>query len=308
MRQLQISVQNEKLEEVLDALFGIGYENVIRLEAEKNSLLILRAKDTSVPKILEELNKIGLGTDYGIIDILAVEATVPKLEDIEKVEKVKEEEPLLQRIAMEEIIEDLEEGSQPNLNYVIFIILSAVVSGVGLISNSIVILIASMIISPLMGPILGFSLGIVIKDKKMLKNSLLAQVVGIGAATVTGLILGLIFTMITGINAITSEMAIRDYPDVFDILVSLAAGFATGFSISGTVKSSLVGVAIALSLMPPAVNIGIALIFGDINLSLGSLILLLTNISLINVSSLLIMRLKKFRALPRKKWFWRAPK
>lgn len=78
MRQLQISVQNEKLEEVLDALFGIGYENVIRLEAEKNSLLILRAKDTSVPKILEELNKIGLGTDYGIIDILAVEATVPQ--------------------------------------------------------------------------------------------------------------------------------------------------------------------------------------------------------------------------------------
>lgn len=308
MRQLQISLQNEFLDDVVKVLMDIGYENIFRLKSEDNSLLILRAKDTSVPKILEALNKIGVGTDFGLIDILPVEATIPRLEDVEKVEKVETEDPLIQRLAMEEIIEDLEKGAQPNFDYFIFIILSALVSGVGLINNSIVILIASMILSPLLGPILGLSLGAITKNKEMIRNSIMAQILGIATAIATGIILALIFTNLQQNAEITSEMAIRSYPSIFDIIVAFSAGFATGFSISGTVKSSLVGVAIALALMPPAVNIGIALMYGKLNLSFGSFILLLTNIIVINFASLLVMRLKKFRAIPRKRWFWRAPK
>ena len=228
MRQLQISLQNEFLDDVIKALMDIGFENILRLKSEENSLLILRAKDTSVPKILEALNKIGVGTDFGLIDILPVEATIPKLEDIEKVEKVETEAPLIQRLAMEEIIEDLEKGAQPNFDYFIFIILSALVSGVGLINNSIVILIASMILSPLLGPILGLSLGAIIKNKEMIRNSIMAQILGIATAIATGIILALIFTNLQQNSAITSEMAIRSYPNIFDIIVAFSAGFATG--------------------------------------------------------------------------------
>jgi uncharacterized membrane protein len=91
-----------------------------------------------------------------------------------------------------------------------------------------------------------------------------------------------------------------------DIIIASCAGFATGFSISGVIKSSLVGAAIALSLMPPAVNIGLAFIYGDLILSSGSLILLIVNILIINICSLIVMRIKKFRALPKIKWFWQG--
>jgi len=306
MRQIQISVQKQYLDKILDVLITkLEIENVIHLVGDQNILIIFRTSQTRVPTILEELNEIGVGTDYGIIDILPIEATIPKLTDIEKVEKI-EEKPLESRIALEEILEDIEDGTKPDLNYFIFIILSAIIASSGLILNSIAVIIASMIISPLMGPILGFSFGFITRNKVMLKNSVIAQTVGILFSIGCGLVLGLINILLTNYSVVTQQMALRSFPSYLDIIIASCAGFATGFSISGVIKTSLVGAAIALSLMPPAVNIGLAFIYRDFILSSGSLILLVMNILIINICSLIVMKIKKFRSLPKIKWFWQG--
>jgi uncharacterized hydrophobic protein (TIGR00271 family) len=308
MRQIQISIQKKYLNKVLDVLISkLGVENVIHLSGEENCLIIFRTVETRVPIILEEFNEIGLGIDYGIIDILPIEATIPKLSDIEKVEEI-EEHPLEKRIALEEILEDIEGGTKPDINYFIFIILSAIIASSGLILNSIAIIIASMIISPLMGPILGFSFGFITHNKAMVKNSMIGQTLGISISIGCGLLLGLINLLLTNNWDITQQMAIRTFPSYLDIIIACCAGFATGFSISGVIKTSLVGAAIALSLMPPAVNIGLAFIYGNYLLSSGSLILLIVNILIINLCSLTVMRLKNFRALPKMKRFWKGTK
>ncbi|TFG10941.1 MAG: TIGR00341 family protein [Promethearchaeota archaeon] len=308
MRQIQISVQKEHLDKIMDVLITkLEIENVIHLLGDQNVLIIFRTSQTRVPTILEELNEIGLGTEYGIIDILPIEATIPKLSDIERVEII-EEQPLESRIALEEILEDIEGATKPNLNYFIFIILSAIIASSGLVLNSIAVVIASMIISPLMGPILGFSYGVITHNKAMLKNSLIAQTIGILLSIGCGLLLGFTTILLTNTNEITHQMSIRSFPSYLDIIITSCAGIATGFSISGVIKTSLVGVAIALSLMPPAVNIGLAFIYGDFILSLGSLILLIVNILIINICSLIVMRIKNFRALPKMKWFWQGTK
>ena len=254
---------------------------------------------TFVPELIDRLNEIGVGIDFGIIDILPLEATIPKIELVEDIDE--EEDRIPERIALEEIRGDIEEGTKPNLNYFIFIILSAIVAGAGLILNSPAVVIASMILSPLMGPILGFSFGITIHDGKMIRNSTLAQVFGILISICCGIFLGIITSSIIEDPEITSEMAARKFPNYLDIIIAICAGIAVGFCITGTLKSAVVGTAIALSLMPPAVNIGLALTYGDLSLSIGSLILLVINILIINTCTMIVLKIKKVHKIPEKK-------
>ena len=249
-----------------------------------------------MPELIERLNNIGIGIDYGIIDILPLEATIPEL--VETLDEEKDRVP--ERIALEEIRSDIEEGANPTFNYFIFIILSAIVAGAGLILNSPAVVIASMIISPLMRPILGLSFGITSRDGKMVRNSTIAQVFGVLISICSGIFLGYITILIIEDPEITSEMAARRFPNYLDIIIAICAGIAVGFCITGTVRSTLVGAAIALALMPPAVNIGLALMYGDLFLSIGSLILLISNIIIINTCTMIVLKLKKVHKIPEK--------
>ena len=241
-----------------------------------------------MPELIDRLNKIGVGIDYGIIDILPLEATIPELD--ETLDEEKDQVP--ERVALEEIKSDIEEGAKPSFNYFVFILLSALVAGAGLILNSPAVVIASMIISPLMGPILGLSFGITTSNGKIIRNSIIAQIFGIIISICSGIFLGYLTIYLVEDPQITSEMAARTFPSYLDIIIAICAGIAVGFCITGTVKSTLVGAAIALSLMPPAVNVGLALIYGDLSLSIGSLLLLLTNVIIINVCTMIVLKIK----------------
>ncbi len=117
------------------------------LKGDSNSLLIILQKRTFVPELIERLEEIGVGIGFGIFDILPLEATIPVL--VKNFDDEKDRVP--DRIALEKIKNDLKDSSKPSFNYFVFIILSALIASAGLILNSPAVLIASMIISPLMG-------------------------------------------------------------------------------------------------------------------------------------------------------------
>jgi uncharacterized hydrophobic protein (TIGR00271 family) len=298
MRQVQITLKNEQNEliqkvlEIIKADFNIKHTTL--LKGDSNTLIMIRQKRTIVPELIERLEDIGIGTKFGIIDILSLEATIPEL--IEKFDEKKDIVP--DRIALEEIKSDIEEGAKPSLNYFVFVILSAIVASAGLILNSPAVVIASMIISPLMGPILGLSFGIAISNGKIMRDSTIAQVFGILISICCGILLGGLTILFIKDSQITSEMSARYFPSYLDIIIAVCAGIAVGFGITGTVQSNLVGAAIALSLMPPAVNVGLALIYGNLSLSFGSLILLLANIMIINACTMIVLKMKKVHRLP----------
>ncbi len=280
---------------------------MILLKSEFNSLIIIRHKRTFVPELVKKLNEIGVGISFGIIDILSLETTIPRFDLTEKVEE-KKQKKITERITLQEIEDHIVEGSKPSFNYFLFIILSAIIAGIGLLQNSSVILIASMILSPLMGPILGFSFGIITKNRQMIKDSSTSQIIGLLISISIGILLGVFSRFIINNPQVSSEMAARTFPNYFDVIIAICAGIAVGFCISGSVQSSLVGMAIALSLMPPAVNVGLALMYLDTTLSIGSLILLITNILIINLSTIIVFKLKKINILPSIVPFWKGPK
>ena len=239
--------------------------------------------------MIERLEEIGVGTEFGIIDVLPLEATIPEL--TKRFDDREDQVP--DRIALLEIKKNIKECSKPSFNYFVFILLSAIIAGAGLILNSPAVVIASMIISPLMGPVLGLSFGIATSDRMMIRNSIIAQIMGILISICCGIFLGYLTIILTGEPQVTSEMLARNFPIYLDIIIAICAGIAVGFSITGTVKSTLIGAAIAFSLMPPAVNVSLALMYGDLSLSFGSLALLLTNIMIINGCTFIILKIKK---------------
>jgi len=307
MSQIQISLPNEPktlTESLITALNEkLKIKNMILLEGNNNSLVIIRCQKNSVPRVLEVLNELGIGIEYGIIDILKLQVTIPELKE----EELDVSEELSSRVSVEEIESTIKEGMELNIEFYLFIMIAAFIAGAGLILNSAAIIIGSMIISPLMGPILGVSYGMISKNYILVKKGILGQLLSVIIAIGIGVLLASLAFLIYSSPSITNEMMSRNFPTIFDLIVSIGAGLAVGFAISGKIQSSLVGIAIAVSLMPPAVNIGVTLIYGNLLLSFGSFVLLMSNILAINLMAILIFKLKKIKILEKKYIFWKGP-
>ncbi|MHA1248395.1 MAG: TIGR00341 family protein [Candidatus Helarchaeota archaeon] len=282
------------------------------VQGEHDSLIIFRIQDTKVPDIIESLNSLGVGNTYGIIDILEVKATLPPLEMLSR-----KKERISSKISVEEIHKDISDNSEFSIDYIIFVILSAFTAGFGLISNNVLLVMASMVLAPLMGPILGLSFGIVIKDKILIKKAVSSEIFGFLISVVCGMLIGLLYYPLNyyypklfPIPITSDEILKRGYITVVDFFIALIIGIATGFSLTGgKFYSALVGIAVGVSLMPPIVNIGITLIIGAFSISLNSLLIFLINIACINFTAIIIFKIKKIKK-PSKTWirWWRPPK
>ena len=267
----------------------------------------MRCQSTEVPDVIKLLNKNGIGTIEGIIDILKLSASIPPISMLEKEQEKTKQLSYKKRVSIEEIEQYLEGQNQLSFNYIIFILLSAIIAGAGLILNSPVYIIASMILSPLIGPILGLSFGIVSKNNPMVKKGIINQIIGLSLSIGVGLLLGILAIIIFRNPEVTTEMLIRTFPNYFDLIIAVCAGIAVGFAITENIKSTLIGIAIAASITPPAVNIGISFIFNDWMLCFGSLMLLTANILIINLCAICIFKLKKIGKIRHPYIFWRGP-
>jgi uncharacterized hydrophobic protein (TIGR00271 family) len=308
MKQVQITIPNEPRERIQSIISILNTDfsihNMVALRGENNTLIIFRSPTKVIGRVINNLTKIGIGVSYGIIDILNISATIP---ESAACCITAEDEQISSRISVEEMKNLIYSSSNPDVHYIIFIILAAITAGAGLLLNSVAIIIGSMIISPMMGPIIGFSFGLVIQDKNLIKNGLKGQGIGIVLGVSMGFLLGLVYHLTLPTSPITAEMARRNYPGLLDVIIAVCAGIAVGFCMTGTLESSLVGIAIAVSLMPPTVNIGLALAFEEFSLAGGSAVLLIVNILAINICATFIFKLKKIRQTLAPFEFWEGP-
>ena len=309
MRQLQITIPNDKIDNVIEILKGLGLVGIFLLMGEEDSLIFVRTRIIKESAVVEQLNKIGVGVTYGIIDIIELKATVPPLDMLEG----KEKEAIESRVAVEEIYNDILRNASLSVNYLTFIIISAIIAGIGLLSNNAAIVVASMVIAPLMGPILAMSYGLVINDNLLIRESLKTELIGFVISFGIGILLGLV-GLIMPINAsnVPNEIWIRGQFTVvglvFNIIIAIAIGIAVGFSLTGGISSSLVGIAIGASLMPPVVNIGICLILGFFGFAGNSVLIFMINLCFIIIVAYIVFKMKDVRA-PIRTWAaWRGPK
>lgn len=172
------------------------------------------------------------------------------------------------------------------------LICSIFVASVGLNANSIPVVIGAMLISPLMGPILGFGMSIAINDLQTLKRSLINFIVMVLLSVITAYLFFAFFPL----REESSELLSRTSPDIRDVLIAFFGGLALIIAKTkkGTISSVIFGVAIATALMPPLCTVGYGLAIGNISFSLGAMYLFMINSLYIVLATYLVIKLLGF--------------
>lgn len=171
------------------------------------------------------------------------------------------------------------------------LIFAIFIASIGLNVNSTAVIIGAMLISPIMGPIMGLGLGIGINDyelvKKAARNLTIATLIGIGAST--------LYFWITPLHAASSELLARTSPTIWDVFIAACGGLAGIIAATRKEKSNVIpGVAIATALMPPLCTAGFGLASGNVFFFLGALYLYFINSIFICLATYLIVRYLKF--------------
>ncbi|MDH4742408.1 DUF389 domain-containing protein [Sphingomonas sp. CBMAI 2297] len=174
--------------------------------------------------------------------------------------------------------------------YAFLVIVSGLIAILGLLLPSSAVLIGAMLISPLMMPIIGLGFGIATFDLAEIRRAAFA--LAAGAAIAVLLCAG--FVALSPVQTVTSEIAARTKPNLFDLLVALLSAVAGGYALIRGRGETVVGVAIAIALMPPlaVVGFGIATLNGTV--AGGALLLFLTNLVTIALTAAVMARLYGF--------------
>ena len=178
----------------------------------------------------------------------------------------------------------------------VFILACAIIiASVGLNVNSIPVIIGAMLVSPVMGPILGFGLGLGTEDARLLKDSLKNFGVMVGISIIAS---SLFFLLSPLSLANPSELLARTNPTVYDVLIALFGGLAGIIEISRKDKGTVIsGVAIATALMPPLCTVGYGISIWNWSYVLGALYLFTINSIFIALATFLAVKYFRFQVV-----------
>lgn len=172
------------------------------------------------------------------------------------------------------------------------LIFSIFVASIGLNVSSTAVVIGAMLISPLMGPIVGVGLSIAINDIDTLKRSLvnLGVMVGLSVLTAT------IYFTLSPLTELTPELESRTAPTILDVFVAISGGMAliVARTKKGTIPNAIAGVAIATALMPPLCTVGYGLAEWEPKYAAGAMYLFTINAIFIALSTFIVAKLLRF--------------
>lgn len=173
------------------------------------------------------------------------------------------------------------------------LVFSILVASVGLNSNSTAVVIGAMLISPLMGPILGIGLSIGINDVITLRKSLMNLGLMVGLSLITSFL----FFSVPLFQDSTSELLARTRPDIRDVLIALSGGLALIVALTRPSPqfNTVAGVAIATALMPPLCTAGYSLALGNFKFFFGAMFLFSINCIFIALATFAIVKYLGFR-------------
>ncbi len=201
----------------------------------------------------------------------------------------------------------LRESTRAGLDFRFRMALSAIIASLGLLMNSVAVIIGAMLVAPLMSAILAVGLGITLGDGRLVRRALLRSLQGV--ALVVGL--SALVALVDPVAAITPEIAARTRPTLLDLGVAIASGLAGGYAFSRKdVQEALPGVAIAVALVPPLSVVGVTLALGQWREAAGAALLYLTNMTSVAGAGGLVFLLVGFRpqiwSNVRLRVFWRG--
>ena len=168
--------------------------------------------------------------------------------------------------------------STPDYDFFVMVTLSVLMAALGLWINSVAIVIGSMLIAPILYPVLSLSLGIVMSDYKLITRSFYTVL----KSTAFGIIAAALATwfLATGYDSLTSEILARTEPSLLYLAVAVISGIAVSFAlVRPELSETLAGIAVSVALIPPIAVIGIGIAKFDWAVVAGSTMLFIVNIA-----------------------------
>jgi uncharacterized hydrophobic protein (TIGR00341 family) len=276
-----------RLKEIIKDKTDLGvWQEYLSDNQVANHILVRSEKTEELLDLLES----NFSTIEGFrVILLPVEATLPRPEQpaqpaAEETEAAgKKEEAERERISREELYQSIDESIRLSWVYVLLVILSSVVAAIGIERSNVAIIIGAMVIAPLLGPNVALSLAATLGDMKLALRALKANVAGIVVALVVAVLSGIFLRVTPDIADIASGTRVG----LEDIVLALAAGSAGTLSFTTGLSTALIGVMVAVSLLPPLVTCGMLLGSGFGQEATSAFLLFFTNVVCINLSGVI---------------------
>ena len=201
-------------------------------------------------------------------------------------------ERVIGQVDQAEVIERRREDCELSERYLFMTAMSAGIAVLGLLLSSPAVVIGAMLLSPLMGPIMGLGFALAIGDWDWLKQSGRTLLAG----SLMAILLCAVLVFLSPIQTITSEIAARTRPNLFDLFVALFSALAGAYAVIRGREGTIVGVAIATALMPPLATVGFGLATWNWTVFSGALLLFVTNFITIALTAFAMAKLYGFRA------------
>ena len=298
LRMIEATIPQVSWSDVVPALEGKPVLSMWHDEQEGECLQLRILVDTDNSGTLLDLLEGRFSYLEGFrMVVFPVEATVPRPKEKEVPPEPSPAESVQEiptaAVSREELYADVEEGAKPSGNYLLMVLLSAVVAGIGIYRNNVAIVIGAMVIAPLLGPNVALALATTLADWSLAKRALKALFSGILIAVVISVIWGMVIQVHPGMDG----MAERILVGPGDIVLALASGCAGVLSVTAGASATLVGVMVAVALLPPLVTFGLLLGSGEWAAAQGASLVFLTNVICVNLAGILTFLFKNVRPL-----------
>lgn len=296
MRLVQVLIPEGTRVAVLTALDDEGIDYAVCEETGRGdfeALVSFPIPESGVEPVLERLGGAGIREDAYTI-VLATETVISQ-----RLAKLEKRYGGV-RISREELVARAEDLAPARSTYVAFLVLSTIIATAGLLLDSAATIIGAMVVAPLMGPAITASVGTVLGDDRLASRGVTFQVLGLALAIAVGAAMG---WLLKGTFLLPPEIDIRTIPQVAErttptflaLFLALGSGIAGAISVMRNAGSALVGVAIAVALVPPAATAGLGIAWGYNHVTVAAGTLVLVNLLAINLSALILFYLAGYR-------------
>ncbi|QDG50430.1 TIGR00341 family protein [Persicimonas caeni] len=302
LRLIEIRLPGDRTEEVSETLAEIPLvEKYSMKPANGRQIWHILAFGDQVEAIVDALeDNFSLEEGFRII-VFNIEAAIPHPEEevdglAESGERLAPASDDKAPINIEELYDDVTHGMSISWPYVTMIAVSAVVAAVGIYRDDIIMVIAAMIIAPLLSPAIALALATAMADLKLGKRAIKVGLLGSLVAVVVSIGFGVVMPF----EPSAEMQSLRIQIGVLDVVVAASAGIAGTLSFTGVKPGGVVGVMIAVALVPPLVSFGMLVGAGYLALAVGPLLLSVINTICINLAGVVTFAIQ--RVEPRKRW------
>lgn len=292
MRLLQISIPEDQREDIIDILRDHQFGYTLLQEAgeqEGHYLLQFIVPADAVEHILNEFEEVGFDRREFTVSI---NAEFAHFEHVDEVQDRWGQTP--NRIAPDALRSKAKDLRLNTWSYLWMMVLSAIVATAGILLSSPAVVVGSMVIAPIVSPMLTASVGAVRNDRDMLLRSVHMQAIGLGVAILTGALFAWLIKELhfVPVNLALEQMellSLRISPSILTVAIGLSAGAAGAYGLATKGRVTIVGVMIAAALIPTAAAVGIGLAWTNFVVAIGALLLLVLTIIAVNAGGIAML-------------------